>query len=116
MRILPTQRSEKVEYYVNPGDTLAKIALAYQVSVLQIIHENGIVNPDLIEMGGGLSATAMSEAGSRPTTRTPTSGTAIVAGQDVRHNPVTFLRRVKRAQLNGAVHSVSLGSPEPSSL
>ena len=51
VRILPTQRSEKVEYYVNPGDTLAKIALAYQASVLQIIQENAIENPDLIEVG-----------------------------------------------------------------
>ena len=51
VRILPTQRSEKVEYYVKSGDTLAKIALAYQVSVLQIIQENQIANPDLIEVG-----------------------------------------------------------------
>lgn len=51
VRILPTQRSETVEYYVRSGDTLAKIALAYQVSVHQIIQENQNANPDLIEVG-----------------------------------------------------------------
>lgn len=51
IRVLPTQRSEPLEYYVKPGDTLAKIALVHQVSVAQVIAENKLQNPDIIEVG-----------------------------------------------------------------
>ena len=48
---LPTLRSEVVYYTVQAGDTLAKIAGRYQVSVNQILRENVIPNPDIIEVG-----------------------------------------------------------------
>jgi len=48
---LPPLRSEVVYYTVQPGDTLAKIAGRYQVSVKQILQENTIGNPDIIEVG-----------------------------------------------------------------
>jgi murein DD-endopeptidase MepM/ murein hydrolase activator NlpD len=48
---LPTLRSEVAYYTVQPGDTLAKIAGRYQVSVSQILQENTIANPDVIEVG-----------------------------------------------------------------
>ncbi len=48
---LPTLRSEVVYYTVQAGDTLAKIAGNYQVSVTQILQENAIANADLIEVG-----------------------------------------------------------------
>jgi len=48
---LPTLRSEVVYYTVQSGDTLAKIAGRYQVSVSQILQENTIANPDVIEVG-----------------------------------------------------------------
>lgn len=48
---LPTLRSEVVYYTVQAGDTLAKIASRYQVSVNQILQENAIANPDVIEVG-----------------------------------------------------------------
>ena len=38
-------------YIVLPGDTLAKIALTHQVSVGQILANNEIENPNLIEVG-----------------------------------------------------------------
>ncbi|MCJ7695734.1 MAG: LysM peptidoglycan-binding domain-containing protein, partial [Anaerolineaceae bacterium] len=50
-RSLPTLRSEAVEYIVQSGDTLAKIALTYGVSVYQIMIENNLINPNLIEVG-----------------------------------------------------------------
>lgn len=49
--MLPTSRSETVSYSVQPGDTLRGIAQRYQVSVNQIVTENGIENPNLIEVG-----------------------------------------------------------------
>lgn len=48
---LPTLRSEVAYYTVQAGDTLAKIAGRYQVSVNQILRENAIANPDIIEVG-----------------------------------------------------------------
>jgi len=50
-RVLPTLRSEAVEYFVKRGDSLAKIALTYGVSVNQIMKENNLSNPNLIEVG-----------------------------------------------------------------
>ncbi|MDY6873188.1 MAG: LysM peptidoglycan-binding domain-containing protein [Chloroflexota bacterium] len=48
---LPTLRSEAVQYTVQVGDTLAKIALRYQVTVDDILANNEIVNPNQIEVG-----------------------------------------------------------------
>lgn len=50
-KILPTLRSESTQYTVKSGDTLAKIALAHQVSVSQILAVNSIANPNLISAG-----------------------------------------------------------------
>ncbi len=50
-RILPTIRTESLQYIVQSGDNLAKIALAHQVSVAQIISANKIENPNFIEVG-----------------------------------------------------------------
>lgn len=50
-RVLPTLRYESNQYTVKSGDTLAKIALAHQVSVAQILAVNTISNPNLISMG-----------------------------------------------------------------
>jgi len=49
--VLPTPRNETLQYTVQSGDTLKKIALAYQVSINAIVSANDIVNPDLIEVG-----------------------------------------------------------------
>ncbi len=49
--VLPTPRSETITYVVQQGDTLRKIAQQYQVSIKQIVTENNIENPDLIEVG-----------------------------------------------------------------
>ena len=49
--ILPAPRSETVTYTVKQGDTLRAIAQQYQVSVDQIVTENQIENPNLIEVG-----------------------------------------------------------------
>jgi len=49
--ILPTPRSETDTYIVQPGDTLRRIAQQYQVTIQQIVNENNIENPDLIDVG-----------------------------------------------------------------
>lgn len=49
--VLPTLRSETVRYTVNGGDTLKKIARAYQVTVEQLTTVNEIDNPNLISIG-----------------------------------------------------------------
>ena len=48
---LPTPRSEAVNYVVQPGDFLRKIAQTYQVSIHQIVEANEIDNPNLIDVG-----------------------------------------------------------------
>lgn len=48
---LPPPRTETVTYIVQRGDTLRRIAQVYQVTVAQIVNENDISNPDLIEVG-----------------------------------------------------------------
>lgn len=48
---LPTLRSESVQYTVQAGDSLAKIAQRYQVTVDQILQYNEIANPNQIEVG-----------------------------------------------------------------
>jgi LasA protease len=48
---LPTLRSESLQYTVQVGDSLAKIALRYQVTVDDILANNEIANPDQIEVG-----------------------------------------------------------------
>jgi LasA protease len=50
-RTLPTLRSESLEYTVQSNDTLAKIALAHQVSVAQILAANTIEDPNIIHAG-----------------------------------------------------------------
>jgi murein DD-endopeptidase MepM/ murein hydrolase activator NlpD len=48
---LPTLRAESLTYTIERGDTLAKIALVHQVSVSQILENNTIENPNLIDVG-----------------------------------------------------------------
>jgi len=48
---LPTPRSETVTYVVKQGDTLRRIAQEHQVTIAQIVNENNITNPDLIDVG-----------------------------------------------------------------
>ncbi len=48
---LPSARSETVTYTVQPGDTLAAIALSYGVDVQALSEANGIANPNLLEVG-----------------------------------------------------------------
>lgn len=50
-RVVPTLRSEETLYVVEAGDSLAKIALLHQVSVRQIVENNEIEDPNLIEPG-----------------------------------------------------------------
>lgn len=49
--VLPTLRNEAIHYTVQAGDTLAKIALRYQVTVADILANNEIAIPDQIEVG-----------------------------------------------------------------
>jgi len=52
--VLPTKRTETVNYIVKAGDTLRKIAGMYQVSIAEITALNGLINPNLIEVGQSL--------------------------------------------------------------
>ena len=49
--VLPTVRAETVQYTVQYGDTLAKIAQQFQVTVTRLINENGISNADQLVIG-----------------------------------------------------------------
>lgn len=48
---LPPIRTEAEQYWVMPGDTLGEIAKKHGVSLDQIIQENSLVNPNLLEVG-----------------------------------------------------------------
>jgi len=50
-RPLPTLRTQKEHYVVQPGDTLKKIGYRYQILPQQIAQENNITNPNLIYVG-----------------------------------------------------------------
>ena len=49
--VLPTLRAETVQYTVQYGDTLAKIAQQFQVTVTRLVNENGISNADQLVIG-----------------------------------------------------------------
>ena len=49
-RILPPLRNEPVNYTVQPGDSLGPIAQRYLVSVNDIVNENNLSKPDLLEI------------------------------------------------------------------
>ncbi len=48
---LPTVRSEADQYVVQAGDTLAKIADRFGVTVDDLVHANDIANPDMLGVG-----------------------------------------------------------------
>ncbi len=48
---LPSVRNEAETYVVQPGDSLALIAGRYGVTVQALSEANGILNPDLLEVG-----------------------------------------------------------------
>ena len=52
---LPVARTQIEQYVVQAGDSLAGIALRYQISVDQLAQENNLVNPDYLEPGQLLS-------------------------------------------------------------
>lgn len=53
-------------YTVQPGDTLSRIALRYQISVAELARINGLRDPDLIRAGQKLTIPKAAQAGSEP--------------------------------------------------
>lgn len=53
LRIVPTPTPAGL-YVVKPGDTLSKIADAFETTVDEIIAQNGIADPNQIEVGQSL--------------------------------------------------------------
>ncbi len=52
---LPTLRTNPITYTVQQGDTLARIAQLYGVSLEAIAQANGLSNPNLLEIGQSLT-------------------------------------------------------------
>jgi LysM repeat protein len=50
----PTPAGETIRYTVEPGDTLGKLAQAYDTTVAELVALNEIENPDLIYVGQAL--------------------------------------------------------------
>ena len=50
-RVLPTLRSEEVIYSVQPYDSLSLIAKQYAVDLSVLVSENGIENPNYLDIG-----------------------------------------------------------------
>lgn len=63
---LPALRIEPDYYVVQAGDTLAEIARQYNVSLSQLVDTNSILNPDLVEVGQGLTIPVPTPEGSGP--------------------------------------------------
>jgi murein DD-endopeptidase MepM/ murein hydrolase activator NlpD len=63
---LPPIREEGDLYVVQPGDTLMRIAQLYGITVAQILVENEILNPDLLEVGQVLVIPAPSPLATGP--------------------------------------------------
>lgn len=61
-------------YVVQPGDTLARIAIRFRTTVAAIAAANGITNPNLIVAGRQLAVSGSGAAAPRPVAGTPTSG------------------------------------------
>jgi len=62
-RVLPTLRAQPQEYVVQPGDSLARIASQFSVSIAAIVEANGINQPDLLEIGQVLTIPAPQPVG-----------------------------------------------------
>ena len=63
---LPSLRIDPEIYQVKSGDTLGQIARQYGVSLDQIIQENNLTNPDLVEVGRTLTIPAPTPEGTGP--------------------------------------------------
>lgn len=63
---IPTLRSEPLQYVVQAGDTLGTIAQRYGVSLEEVISANSIVNPNLLEVGQGLTIPVPTPFGNGP--------------------------------------------------
>jgi LasA protease len=50
-RILPTPRQDQEQYIIRRNDTLGQVAQRYGVSLARLVEENGITNPDQVEVG-----------------------------------------------------------------
>lgn len=48
---IPAQRTETEQYIVQPGDSLAGIALRYQVNLEQLVQANQLTDPNYVEVG-----------------------------------------------------------------
>ena len=57
-RTLPALRTDPDTYTVQPGDSLAAIANLYGIPLADIVAENEIANPDMLEVGQSLSIPA----------------------------------------------------------
>jgi len=52
---IPTLRTEPLQYFVQPGDTLGTIAQRYGISLEDVVEANTLVNPNLLEVGQELT-------------------------------------------------------------
>ena len=63
---LPALRLDPEIYQVKSGDTLGQIARQYGVSLQQLIQENNLANPDLVEVGRTLTIPPPTPEGTGP--------------------------------------------------
>lgn len=80
--ILPTPRTEEEEYVVQSGDTLGRIARAFNVSLEAIIAANELANPDLLSVGQRLIIPA-------PEPTAPGPGFKIIPDSELVYGPAS---------------------------
>jgi len=81
---LPALRTHSDEYIVQAGDTLGQIAGRYGVNVEQIVSENELDNPNLLEIGQRLTIPA-------PTPQNPGPGFKLIPNSELVYGPYSVL-------------------------
>ncbi len=63
---LPQARTQVEQYTVQPGESLAGIAQRFQISVDQLARDNGLANPNYVEVGQALTISLPSAENAGP--------------------------------------------------
>jgi murein DD-endopeptidase MepM/ murein hydrolase activator NlpD len=87
------QEADQTLYVVQPGDTLASIALRYGLSTAELAKANGLINPDLIYVGLKLIIP---------------SSTEVITRGTLTDKPATVVNRLHTVQADETLFNIAL--------
>ncbi len=85
---MPALRTHPDQYTVAAGDTLGQIASRYGVTIEQIVQENELANPNMLEIGQALTIPV-------PTPQTPGPNFKIIPDSELVYGPYSVLFNVE---------------------